>query len=873
MKFDKMFCNGKSAPLGIGCEAVLHWNYRNNGCRGEKQEAFRVILRKELAGSQDNIFDSGRVVGNRMQYHLSDLQPGTIYTWQVVAYTQKGEVVSPEQTFETAIDDLGEAAWLVCGDATDSSAGCEEDAQDRKLLVEKEPAAPVFIKHFAIPGKLPVRARAYVYGLGLIRPQINGTDCADAYLMPSNSVYDRHCYFETFDITGLLQKGENTFTVQLGNGYNSDYSQYGYRYFLPKGLRASILLEYAEGTGVTVSRIDTDDTWHWTDSCVTANGLYLGEDYDARIKDLPEYPVVVDEISAPKGQLLPNEMPRIKVIRTLESVQNWEVEGGVLYDFGCNIQGISQIEVEAAAGCQLTMQHCEMILPDGKPDLETNRQARAMETYICSGEGREVYAPYFTYHGFRYVFVKGTEQTKSFRITALQLSADVSAESDFLCSEPIVNRIHELCTRSIRSNLTSIPTDCPVRDERTPCLMDSQMYEDAAMYNFNMYAYYKKWLDDIVPLREAGEGNMDWNGDCIMLAYRLYLFYGDAGPVKKYYEKLKASVVSWVEEGSDNGVWEKGFGDWCMPNNGKWDDYFGCVMGTNTSLLYAYTGIMARLAEDFGYKEDHRLFLTLGEKVRKGLLEKYYHEDGIINNGRQPELVLPLFYGLLEGEAREKTRKALIEKVMTDGYFDTGGFGTRAMLPILAETDEIDLALEVLRRSEYPGYGWWVAAGATSLWEQWAYRGDMHSHSHAMHSGIDAAFYHVFCGVEPVTPGFERFRIRPCLPKEMNFCQCTIDSYAGKIYVRVEKINDGLTMQLEIPPNTEAEVIWPEMDREKEYYLFDGERRISREAECTANPAPENNGALNAGQWTMTLGSGKYCLRLVPVSYIRQLYE
>ena len=142
----------------------------------------------------------------------------------------------------------------------------------------------------------------------------------------------------------------------------------------------------------------------------------------------------------------------------------------------------------------------------------------------------------------------------SFNITACFLSADVGEKADFSCSEPIINRIHTLCTNSIRSNLVSIPTDCPVRDERTPCLMDSQMYEDAAMYNFNMYAYYMKWLRDItITTEDYFDGNMDWNGDRLMLAYRMYLFYGESDFARKFYPIFKKMVEMWFEK-SDRGI-------------------------------------------------------------------------------------------------------------------------------------------------------------------------------------------------------------------------------------------------------------------------------------------------------------------------------
>ncbi|MCK7482417.1 MAG: hypothetical protein M0C28_38810 [Candidatus Moduliflexus flocculans] len=43
----------------------------------------------------------------------------------------------------------------------------------------------------------------------------------------------------------------------------------------------------------------------------------------------------------------------------------------------------------------------------------------------------------------------------------------------------------------------SIPTDCPQRDERHGWLGDAHLSAEEAVYNFDMAAFYAKFLDDI----------------------------------------------------------------------------------------------------------------------------------------------------------------------------------------------------------------------------------------------------------------------------------------------------------------------------------------------------------------------------------------
>ena len=107
----------------------------------------------------------------------------------------------------------------------------------------------------------------------------------------------------------------------------------------------------------------------------------------------------------------------------------------------------------------------------------------------------------------------------------------------------------------------SIPTDCRVRDERTPCSMDSLGYEDAALCNFWMNRFYTKWLGDI----QGGRGNPDWNGDMVFLPWRLYRDYGDVRILEENYANMQAYVEA-IHGRTPGHMYTNGFGDWTATN-------------------------------------------------------------------------------------------------------------------------------------------------------------------------------------------------------------------------------------------------------------------------------------------------------------------
>ena len=819
MLFDKLYCNGNKNPLGTSCDIFLSWNYKYDGKRNEKQNAFFISV-----SSDAEAFDTGWIQGDDMHFCLSDVfkvQPGTLYQWTVKARTESEVITSPEQTFETAITDLNGAAWITTGDVS----------------VE----TPVFHREFYITNPVK-RARVYVTGLGFFVCSCNDISCTDHYFMPPNTQYDTFCYMETLDITDYLQIGKNHVDIQLGNGYDMTFSQFGYRYSGKKGLRCILQITYTNGE---TEQIFSDEQWQWKNSRIIKNSIYNGEVYDARLKDFECFPAVVESDKAPRGKILANEMPPIRVIEEHLPVNCWECKDGTVYDFGCNMQGISDIRLEAPCGTKVILKHSEMIFTDGTLDPETNREATAEDVYICSGNGKEHYRPTFTYHGFRYVMVSGLRDVTQFSIKALQISADVEHDSSFSCSDAMINRIHKISNHSMRCNLLSIPTDCPVRDERTPCQMDSQMVEAAVMYNYNMYSFYRKWLRDIIntPYRN-GEENPDWHGDFITLSYRLYRLLGDIRPIRELYPRIKEEIKIWLEN-SDDGIYSKGFGDWCLPNDNTWEGIGECKTSVNTSLLYSYCCILEEMAGVFGYTDDQSWAKEWKDTISRNFTERCIQEDGTVLSGRQPEMIMPLYFGMLKGETKELVMKKLIEKTAADGHLDTGGFGTMALVPALAYSGGIDLIPKILNEGTYPGFGFWLSTGATSLWEQWAIKGVMHSHGHIMNSGIDAAFYRIFCGITTVIPGFKQFRVAPQIPASMQFCQCSVQTVSGKISVRLERLYGGLELFVEIPPNTQAEVILPEWEQYTDCTLWDGERPIE-----------------NKKNWN--LGSGRYHFRLVP---------
>jgi alpha-L-rhamnosidase len=81
---------------------------------------------------------------------------------------------------------------------------------------------------------------------------------------------------------------------------------------------------------------------------------------------------------------------------------------------------------------------------------------------------------------------------------------------------------------------------------------------------------------------------------------------------------------------------------------------------------------------------------------------------------------MALFFDLIPPNLREASAGHLAALVRANGNKMTTGFlGTRPLLPVLSAHGHHDLAGILIQQREYPGWGYEVENGATTIWERW----------------------------------------------------------------------------------------------------------------------------------------------------------
>ena len=157
-------------------------------------------------------------------------------------------------------------------------------------------------------------------------------------------------------------------------------------------------------------------------------------------------------VPAPFGKLVARHCPPVRITDTLTPVGISEPKPGIfVVNMGQNFSGHVQLRLHAAARTAVTMRYAEILREDGTLNVAPIDHFMAktdppqpfqQDTYICKGEGEEIWEQRFSYSGFQYVEVTGfpgKPTTDNFR--GHFAHTDLESAGEFSCSSDVVNKL------------------------------------------------------------------------------------------------------------------------------------------------------------------------------------------------------------------------------------------------------------------------------------------------------------------------------------------------------------------------------------------------------------------------------------------------
>ena len=850
LEAESLCCEYRNNPQGLDeTQPRLSWLLDADDARDVKQTAYQLLVASSAALLRDDtgdLWDSGKVASEQsiqVTYAGKPLASRQACFWKVRVYDQDGKA-SPWSAPATWTMGL-----LQPGDWQCRWIGKDETPKDTRLESEdRRLPARMLRKEFTATKKI-TRATVYFSGLGLSELYLNGSKVGNAVLSPGLTHYTKRAFYVTYDVTTQLKRGSNALGVWLGNGRffaprctsPTRTLTYGY----PK-LLLQLEIDYADGTRDTVV---SDGTWRLTcDGPIQANNEYDGETYDAR-REIPGWASTGFEetawqpaqlVDAPGGTLSAQTAEPIRVTGTLKPVAITEPKPGVfIVDLGQNLVGWCRFTASGPAGATVKLRHAETLLPDGTLYTANLRSAQVTDTYTFKGEGKEVYEPRFTYHGFRYVEITGFPGKPTLAsLCGCAVNDDVASAGTFTCSDPIVNGIYKISRWGTRGNYRSMPTDCPQRDERQGWLGDRSSESKGESYLFGIAALYTKWLHDMADAQqESGSipdvcppywplynDSVTWPVSAVIIPGTLYDQYGDSRILARHYP----AMAKWIEHMSGfvkDGIIEKdSYGDWCVPpEDPKLIHSKDPARKTAPALLattyfYHSLTLMSRYATVLNKPDDAQRFAAQAESLKAALNTKYYKPGlGFYDNGTQTACVLPLAFGLVPPAERQRVFAHLVQKITqeTHGHIGTGLIGGQWLNRVLTDGGRADLAYCLATNKTYPSWGYMLGQGATTVWELW--NGNtadpaMNSGNHVMLVGdLVIWFYETLAGImsDPAQPGFKHIVMRPQPVGDLSFVKASHRSPYGLISSEWRNGNGRLDWRVTIPANATATVYVP----------------------------------------------------------------
>jgi alpha-L-rhamnosidase len=201
--------------------------------------------------------------------------------------------------------------------------------------------------------------------------------------------------------------------------------------------------------------------------------------------------------------------------------------------------------------------------------------------------------------------------------------------------------------------------------------------------------------------------------------------------------------------------------------------------------------------------------------IRRDFCKAFRCAPGRLAPESQSAYAFAIYCGLLEENERPLAAARLAELFRENGCkHTTGNIGTKYLLECLAEYSFADLAFKLISSRDYPGWGYMLDNGATTLWERWekAEGGGMNSHNHPMLGCPCAWLFRYPAGIRitPESVGFNRFVLNPVFITALDHAGAEYASRAGIVKSSWKRTGNGVKYDFTIPPGCTALVRTPD---------------------------------------------------------------
>lgn len=437
------------------------------------------------------------------------------------------------------------------------------------------------------------------------------------------------------------------------------------------------------------------------------------------------------------------------------------------------------------------------------------------------------------------------------KLTAVNLRSAVREQGTVTLRNQMLQRLSDNAWWTEAAGLMGIPSGCAARGERAGWTGDGAFAAESEMFDFDTAAFFIQYLGqlrdsmcqdgsipNVVPWTDprrdgpapldppqcsGSEGDPTWGTVYPTIAWNLWRYYGASGTIEDHWPNLQLYGQMLEQQYSKTGL-KTYFCTW-----GDWNPVIKtqCHVTSAASFLHDLlhlADLAAAVGDNASAQQYHSRFETLKAEYHDAF---YDTSKGVYADGTQTAQALPLWLGSTPPELREAVLGKLVDDMLVHGC--TGGFvGVRYVFEALAMAGRIDVALRVLQREEYPGFGYEIFnlyEPATALWESWD--GDTHrqwldesSRDHHYQASIRTFLRRFVAGLDMPsgTAAWRTVRARPeaalvpeDLAAQLPGAVAEVRSHRGLVRVAWARVAGGLTLNITVPPGSAGEVHVPKI--------------------------------------------------------------
>ncbi len=648
-------------------------------------------------------------------------------------------------------------------------------------------------------------------------------------------------YYNTFDITDLLQEGENTIGAIC-------YALQDRRF------QAQLKVTYTDGTSDVYV---TDNTWQTLDGTGAFGegeasigvGSYftaMAENIDARLYPYgwnePGFdasawtaPVVKEQITnlipTPTDPVLENEVTPASIVD--KGNGNFFIDMGKEFVGGINL---TLTGLEGVSGTDVTLMYGEELAGANSVKWQMRTGNKYKET-ITLKDGDQVFET-FGMKNFRYMEITGAPAciTKevlenSLKGVAMYVAFDES-ESYFTSNDELLNDIYDFCKYSLKVTTQDLYVDSQSR-ERGPYEGDAYVnqlshYAFAREYTIARFtnefmAYHPEWCTE-------------YQQENAMSFYQDYLYTGNDESVAAFYDKIKTKVLSNKYDETVQMIKSNTGNDLVDWPAGERDGYtVGTANPYNTvinAFNYRAASDVAEIAKILGNAEDAAYYTQLAADLKEGINALYNAETGNMMEGRnadgsirtaepQHANFFPVSLGAVTDQDKIDT---IVESLAADGI-KCSVYATQFLFTAMYNTGNEQAALDMLlakgTRSFYHLIKELNATVASEGWDP-SLKGNM-TFSHAWGSAPGNVIVRNLCGIQPLEAGYSKAQIKPALGS-LETVSVKAPNIKGYIYLDVDTTNPAYltNMSVTLPANSTAKVYVPAANSGSEMVIVDG---------------------------------------------------